>query len=240
MSRDPKELIITREHAKWRDSGSNYTKEAVERVLEVMSNDMLTSHRESGEGRVRASMLGDVCKRRQQLSFRGFTAGHFSPSTLEIFDTGTFAHYKWQLRGLSAGWLRDIEVPVFTDDHLGGNLDGVMSDGSVFEFKTINPQGFKKVLAEGALPSHVLQAHSYMHALEVDRAHILYEDKSWGTSHHEVVVHSDPETMAHLFLIRDLVAGQHELEPLADCVKATGKIFEYCEWHAVCRPQDWR
>lgn len=242
VSRNPKDLHITREHTRWMRDGQKYTEAALTRMAEVMRHDMLTEHRVSGEGRVRASMLGDPCVRRQALSFSGDVSEPPSIELQEIFDTGTFGHYKWQLRGLAAGWLAEVEAQVFTDDGtLGGNLDGLLPDGAVFEFKTINPTGFRAVESKAwPLDSHILQVHSYMLAADTDRAHILYEDKSYGSRFYELVVFRDADVEAKLLTLRDLIVGGKPIAPLDGCVKAHGSVYENCSWVSACQPSNWR
>ncbi len=233
------DLYITRSHMKWQAEGRRYTEAAVERVLEVMHHDFLTADRGDGKGRVRASMLNDPCLRKQQLSFIGERAAP-PPRTLQsIFDIGTFAHYRWQLAGLSAGWLTDIEVPVMTEYGAGGALDGVTSRNEPFEFKTANSATYRKVLKHGPLAGHILQVHPYMQARGFTQARIMYEDKSWDGSFSEFVVKFDQETADKVQQMCEMVTGDEQLPPVSACVTRSGELFRGCAFTEACRPWEW-
>lgn len=233
------ELRISREHMNWLMTGRKYTPEAVERVLEVMRRDMLEPDlRQDGSNRARASMLGDKCLRKQQLSFLGAEKKDPPNGLLRIFDIGTFAHYRWQLAGLSAGWLSDIEVPAVTDYGAGGNMDGDTTWGRPFEFKTANGRTYQKVVRSGPLPSHVMQVQPYMEARGADAAHIVYEDKSWDGAFIEFVVRWDPKIARHVRDIADRLAGE-PIGPLAECIRRTGTTYNACWYAESCQPNRW-
>jgi hypothetical protein len=230
--------FITRAHMEWVRAGRVYTEAAVERVLEQMRVDFLTSAR-SGEGRVRASMLHDPCLRKQQLSYRGEQPAAVTSSLRAIFDIGTFSHYRWQLAGLSAGWLVDIEVKAITDYGAGGSLDGVTSRGYPFEFKTANGQTYRKVVDNGPMAGHVLQVQPYMEATDTDRVHIVYEDKSWDGSFVEYVIHYDEKVAGKVRAIAQAVAGQEEYPPVLPCTSRSGEMFKACTFADACKPWEW-
>jgi len=230
--------FITRAHMEWVHAGRNYTEAAVERVLAQMRVDFLTSAR-SGEGRVRASMLHDPCLRKQQLSFNGAQAAAVTPSLRAIFDIGTFAHYRWQLAGLSAGWLVDIEVKAITDYGAGGSLDGVTVRGYPFEFKTANGATYKKVVESGPTAGHVLQVHPYMEATGTDRVHIVYEDKSWDGSFVEYVIYYDEKVAQKVRAIAKAASSEEEYPPILACTTRSGEMFKGCAFTDACKPWEW-
>ena len=59
----------------------------------------------------------------------------YSSEQANTFATGNFLHRKWQMAGLTEGWLVKAEVPLENDEwDLGGTADGYIWDGSLFEF----------------------------------------------------------------------------------------------------------
>lgn len=85
----------------------------------------------------RASGMGK-CARARVLARIG-TPGvseQYSSTQANTFATGNFMHRKWQMAGLTEGWLVKAEVPLENDEEdLGGTADGYIYDGSLFEFK---------------------------------------------------------------------------------------------------------
>ena len=74
----------------------------------------------SGAGRGRdcqsASSLGLLSDDRQEFTWLGWCEMAPSPKTAQIFHNGNFMHLRWQMAGLTAGWLKDAEVPVPAND----------------------------------------------------------------------------------------------------------------------------
>ncbi len=136
--------VFTARHAEWTAKGKKFKRAALERVFEVMRDDLLNpDKRTNSAGRVRPSMMGDECLRLHALSFLGFTKALFDPSLIGMMDSGTWAHYRFQACGLSAGWLSDIEVPVDYDPwNLHGSMDGEGEEIGLFELKSVEAYKF--------------------------------------------------------------------------------------------------
>lgn len=90
----------------------------------------------------------------------------------------------WQLA------IRYLETRVQNDDlHYVGHADGILNHSPrkrLFEFKTINPKDYDKLLETGPEEEHIIQAHAYMISLGLKEALIVYENKAtqckWSTS----------------------------------------------------------
>lgn len=231
------ELVVTKRHDRWMSEGRKITPEAVERVLEVMREDFTGDGRASGASRVRASMIGDACQRKQQLSFLGAISATPTPFMQTVFDIGTFSHYRWQLYGLSAGWLTDIEVSVRTEYGAAGSIDGILENGRPFEFKTINNKSYAK-LGNSPLEAHLKQVQVYMDATGADAAHIVYEDKL-RADYREFVVQSDPKLSEKLEWWSNVVTGAEEIPPFEACIAQTGRMYDDCMFKEACQPQKW-
>jgi hypothetical protein len=232
---------VTESLARW---NGKYTAEAVERVQEVMRKDLLTDHRDHGEGRLRPSMLGLECERPALLSYEGEPNDGFSVASQMIMSAGTWRHYCWQMMGLSAGFLTDIEVPVEVERwKLRGALDGLMSNGEVFELKSVNGQRFSKIRDDGnplhyrPLDGHVEQVHPYMLAVGTRWSSIVYEERNY-LGFIEVRVQFDDgilQRMEQRFTAWGGFIAAGTLPPIReDCLVHTGTVFERCNWKESC------
>lgn len=178
-------LPVSAAYEQWRLDGENYTEAALRRVADIKITDKTSGRRSSGEGRFRPSMIGNSCQRAQVLSYLGFDQAPSKPEYVEMANVGSALHYWWQEMGLSAGWLSDVEVEIDIPEwRLRGQADGQMSDGSVWELKTLGSDKFWGKRAglpvmkwEHPVGEHVRQVHAYMHALGTTYASIVYVDR---------------------------------------------------------------
>lgn len=232
---------VTEALAKW---DGKFTPQAVERVQEVMRKDLLTAHRDDGSGRIRPSMLGLECDRPALLSYEGEPADGFSTASMSIMNAGTFRHYYWQMVGLSAGFLTDIEAGI---EHkpwqLRGSLDGVLDNGEVFELKSVNSRKFAIIKDDGnplhykPVAAHVEQVHPYMLARDTKWTSLVYEDRNF-LSFIEVRVRFDEGILTTMNWRAErwnayIDAGT--LPPIRpDCLEQTGTTYRYCGWKESC------
>jgi hypothetical protein len=238
---DPVTYPVTEALARW---NGQFTDEALARVYEVMTKDMRTAHRSDGTGRIRPSMLGNICPRPMLLSYEGEPQDRESNASRSIMSAGTWRHYYWQAVGLSAGFLTAIEVPVELPGwKLKGNLDGQMANGEVFELKSVNSRRFSQVKGDegpngySPIDSHVEQVHPYMKATKSEWTSMVYEDRNY-LGFVEVRVHYDGKIMAELSDKVELWADHIRagtLPPIRpDCLKQTGSVFDQCKWKESC------
>jgi len=220
------------------DWDGRMTPQAIWRVAEqeAKDNDPRTD-RSDGKGRIRPSNLDSLCARLHTFSWLG--APKLRGNTT-LMDDGTQRHYYWQKIGLSAGFLKEIEVSVHVDElSLKGSIDGLMPDGSVFEFKHTGPKLYEqRIAAREPTRAHLRQVHAYMKALGTTKASIVYERRSYGVEWHEFRVTFDPAIYQELL---DLTQPIHEAmfyetlpEMLPECVPMTGKTFKGCDYHPIC------
>lgn len=216
-----------------------YTQEAIDRVNEVMNADMLTADRGDGGGRIRPSSIGDTCARKQLLSYHGYRSDPFDRQTAAIAESGTFRHYRWQLLGLSMGWLKDIEVRTeYAPWLLAGSMDGVCIDDSVFEFKSVASTKFGRIKAADApIGTHVMQIYAYMKARGVNRASLIYEDRNFA-EFMEFRIHLDQELERELDSIMTGLVEHVEANSLPPikpaCIAASGAEFKECRFKDAC------
>ena len=210
-------------------------------IMRVASQEILdnaeATDRSDGRGRIRPSNLSSPCARLHAFSWLG------APNDLgntSLMDDGTQRHYYWQKVGLSAGFLKDIETKVEVESlGIKGSIDGLMTDGSIFELKVTGPKLYEqRIAAREPTHSHLLQVHAYMKAMEVDRASIVYERRSYSVDWHEFRVQFDPEIWKELkelaYPVLEAIE-QRELPPMLPiCEGLSSNTFKNCGYRAIC------
>lgn len=230
------DLVVSPAHEQWMATNSNpvYSDDALAFAASAMVDMGRPRDR---RGTISASSFGS-CSRKQQFTFIGVPELPPSPKLAAIFQNGTFMHVRWQMAGLTAGWLAAAEVPVGDNSYrLSGTQDGVASDGTVVEFKSINSNGFRSVASFGAKEMHILQVATYIMATEAERATIVYEDKDTQEYTEKVFPREELplETMA---IQVDNMWGSIEhktlFEPLDKCWDKSGYQYKGCPFRDVC------
>lgn len=232
------ELPITPRHEKWLAENSNpkYSDLALGFAAQVLRSDVGGNRRRSTL--FRSSALGS-CERKQLFQANKVVGLDYIDSDLSnIFATGNFMHLKWQMAGLTEGWLSIAEYAVESKEYsFGGTLDGILYDGSLFEYKSINPRGFSNVCEYGPKKDHILQAHGYMWLANLPAVSFVYEDKGSG-DWREFRMDRDPEIEAEIVgIIQGLTVHHKEEtypEPLKKCVEKEGYIYRQCAFREVC------
>ena len=231
---------ITPRHEKWLASNPNpvYSKKALEFAQTVLSGqvgsnrDRDTRFRSSGQGQ---------CERKQLFAAKKFPGNNSIDSDLaNIFANGNFLHLKWQMAGLTEGWLATAEFPVDSKTHsFGGTLDGIVFDGSLFEFKSINTRGFANVCEYGPKKDHIRQAHGYMWLANLSAVSFVYEDKGAASdAWREFRVERDEKIVAEV--VESIERMETHLkedtmpEPLKDCLDRTGYVYRHCPFRDIC------
>ncbi len=228
------DLIVSPMHEEWLSHNGNptYSPEA----LDFMRSELAKQGRKR-KGTVSASAL-DSCRRRQEFTFIGWPELPPSSKTAQIFHNGSFMHMRWQMAGLSAGWLAKAEVPVPVNDlNIAGTMDGIAHEGSIVELKSINTNGFGRVAAFGPQKNHRIQVGTYMYLSGVDKGCIVYEDKN-TQEYREYIVEMDKD-------LEDLVTESAQeiwgllkqevlAEPLTDCEAKMGFRYQTCPYRDRC------
>lgn len=236
------ELVISPRHEAWLPKNGNpiYSHEALEFGVAAWRAQATPRNR---RGTISASSL-ESCLRRQQFTYMGMPELPPSSKAAQIFQNGTFMHIRWQMAGITEGWLKAAEVPVGRNDlRLSGTMDGVLIDDSVAEFKSINTRGFSGIGTFGAKDEHITQVGTYMVADNREKASILYEDKN-TQEYVEIIVARTPELERAVKDRSDFVwtaiFNRRLAEPLATCEERTGFRFTGCPFRDVCLAQkDW-
>lgn len=229
-------LVISPRHDEWMKCNSNptYSKDALDFGMAQMAAQAVPRDR---SGTFSASSL-NTCRRKQQFTFLGMPELMPSSKTAGIFQNGTFMHIRWQMAGLTEGWLWEGEVPL-PENSLGlsGTRDGVAYDGSVVELKSINTNGFARVNTFGPKEDHLAQAGTYVAAGGHDKAILIYEDKN-TQEYKEFVIPAEElplkEIETQAWEIQDMTKAEQLYEPLSSCLAKEGYRYTSCPFRDRC------
>lgn len=230
------DLVVSPRHDAWMSKNSNpvYTQEALEFGAQELLKQATPRDRRGG---VSASSLGK-CVRRQQFTFLGMPEGTMTAKGAQILLNGTFMHIRWQMAGLTEGWLTVAEVPVGENSlKLSGTQDGIAHDGSIVELKSINAHGFRSVQTFGPRSDHVFQVGTYMAVTHRTKTSIVYEDKN-TQEYSEHIVHMDREleekVLSRADEVWEHIDEKRLAEPLSKCIDREGYIYKFCPFRDIC------
>lgn len=183
-----------------------------------------------------ASAAG-TCPRQQQFTYLGFPQKAVDVDSQNIFANGDFLHLRYQVAGIVAGWLTDVEVPLSLGGYLRGTTDGILAWDEVLELKSINSRGFASVLDFGPKRLHKFQATAYMLCTGLKRTRFVYENKDRNTNA-EFVFDLAPEWEQEVRQQWDemnaLVSAQELAPRLHDCINERGTEWKFCDYNHIC------
>ena len=229
------ELIISRRHEDWvvkNDAHPSYTNRAREFAAAALNHaDRIR------KGTVSASSLGG-CAREQQFVFMGLPKLAPEAQAAMRMQNGSFMHLRWQMEGLSEGWLMQAEVPVPRNPYqLSGTMDGLLWDGSILELKSTNANGFSRVGAFGPMLPHLFQMATYMLCTGYMKGVFLYENKD-TQEYKEIVVDGKDlpllEVIDKSMAIWSAINTQELAEPLEKCIDREGWQYNSCPFRDRC------
>jgi hypothetical protein len=227
-------LVLSRRHEDWVGLHDHpiYSTAALQ-----FARNALTYVDRIRKGTVSASSLGE-CAREQQFTYIGLSKLPFDAKNAAKVANGSFMHLRWQMEGLTEGWLAQAEVPVRSDRYgLTGTMDGVLYEGSILELKSINNNGFGRVAAFGPLIPHLFQMATYMLCTSRDKGVFLYENKD-TQEYTELVVTPDDLPMAEVRAradeVWDAISHKTLFEPLEKCIDREGWKYNSCPYRDRC------
>lgn len=229
-------LVVSPRHEKWMESNSNPVYSTDARIFSAHAMVDMGRPRDR-RGTISASSFGS-CKRKQQFTFIGLPEIPPSAKLAAIFQNGVFMHVRWQMAGLTAGWLASAEVPVGDNRYeLSGTQDGIADDGTVVEFKSINSNGYRSVTSFGAKQMHITQIATYVMATRAERATIIYENKDTQeytekVFPREVLPIADMET--DVAVMWDHLERKNLFDVLDKCWDKAGYQYLGCPFRANC------
>lgn len=233
-------LPITIKHEKWLTENANpvWSPKALK-----FANEQLAGHIGSSRFRVNAFRASGAGRCKRERIFKRLYVlerDRIEGKTSNIFLTGSFLHLKWQMSGLTAGWLKEAEVPVDNPElDLTGTLDGILYDDSGFEFKSINTNGFRSVNTYGPKYIHKLQATAYMILKNLNAFSFVYEDKDSGEWREFRFDRDDAivdEVIKELKDLNEAMTTKTLPPMLPKCISMDSKdlIFRGCPFREIC------
>lgn len=230
------ELVVSKRHEAWLQENANpkYSEQAQE--FGRWAFDMQGYPRDR-KGTISASSLGS-CRRRQQFTFLGMPELPPTPKLAQIFQNGTFMHIRWQMAGLTEGWMKEAEVPVGDNEYrLSGTQDGIAYDDSVVELKSANSHSFNRVMSFGPLGGHPFQVGTYVLTTGAEKGVLIYENKDtqeWK----EFVLYRDDLPLVEIEEANEILWNNIDhkqlYEPLDDCVAGEGYMYHGCPFRKEC------
>lgn len=228
------ELRISRKHDEWlaENDHPRYNRHALDFAV-----TQLAKRARRRMGTVSASSLGE-CKRYQQFVFIGMRKLPFDAKNAMKMQNGTMVHLRWQMAGLTAGWLVQAEVGVSSTKHrLVGTMDGVSDDDRIVEIKSINMNGFSRVHTFGPMWEHLFQMASYMLCTGKPNGTFIYECKD-NQEYLEIPVKSSDLPMAEVADTATEVwwhiHHKQLYEPLNKCLDREGWVYNSCPFRDRC------
>lgn len=190
-------------------------------------------------GRFSPSSIGG-CKRRLLFGFAGVPEIGEDVDSQELFGLGKWGHYKWQVEGLSMGYMVDAEVWTFDPARrIGGSIDAMLYDDSVFELKTVMGAKFNRITQINRTPEveHALQFQSYVESEGVTLGSVLYEDRGTG-KYYEYRIEPDDKLSRQLADKLEELNNRveaNDLPPMLDeCERRVGNTYRQCPFRMHC------
>lgn len=232
------QLYVTKYHAEWLELPPDeqvYTPEAAEHARAVLMGEK----KHPRPGRFSPSSLG-MCRRRLMFGFEGAPQVGENLDSLDLMNVGTFDHLKWQVEGISYGYMKEGEVWVHDPDlRLGGSMDGLLADDSGFELKTARSTLYNKYVVNEKAPKHehTLQFGAYAMIHGLTWGSIVYEHRDSGQFHEFRIDMTGPLEKAVLNEVKVLNSRLEEgkLPPiLDDCEMRLGYTYNSCPYRKEC------
>jgi hypothetical protein len=164
------DLIVTQPHSRWLELPEEeqiYSPEAIQFAIDVWGHKF----KHERHGRFSPSAIGE-CPRRVLLGYAG--AGPQRPPDIdnqEMMDHGSWTHLKWQMEGITQGYMLAGEVWVHSDElRCGGSMDAKLHDGSNFELKSTGWSIYTRVVTVERWPKfeNLLQDATYKVLGDID------------------------------------------------------------------------
>ncbi len=235
-------LYVTERHEKWLRDNPNPTYSDV--AIDFARSQLEAQQRDRTKSFSASHISG--CPRAAQFSFLGLPQTKLKDGRLSnIFHTGNFMHLKWQMAGLTEGWLAHPEVFASNETlRIKGTLDGILDNGWGLELKSINNYGFTQVCQYGEKPDHRTQVNTYfLMRPDIERFSIIYENKD-TQDYKEIVVDQDAQsidaTEDKLIRLREKTERGEYFDMRDDCWKGEGQMFRSCPYASICKAQGMR
>ena len=237
-ARSGTDLIVTGPHYQWMERLETEQMPSPAAVMHAIKA-YLRLYKRPRTGRFSASGIGR-CRRETVFGYAGAPQTGVEPSGQEIFDHGTAAHLRWQMEGLTMGYMKEAEVWVEDKDLLvGGSIDAELSNDDVFELKSAAPSVYRRIVDEQGYPKaeNIMQGDTYMLLKDAPYMSLVYEDRSYGNFHEFRIPRDAQREREVLRRLRSLkmYVEEDDLPPmLADCEIKWGPTYKQCFFREIC------
>jgi len=231
------EKPVTLRHEAWLENNADpvYSQEAIDFALSEFS-----THQKSPNAHAMFRASGMNGCMRQRIFQRSGMEQSSKPNarTANIFHTGNFIHLKWQMAGLTEGWLEQPEVAMENEElQMRGHTDGVLFDGSLLEIKSINSRGFDYVYKNGIKEEHKAQATAYLFMQDKSKISFIYENKDNQEWYEIRFERNSQDENDMLNQMRELVSYWNDNrlpKILSACERKEGTAYNYCPFRQEC------
>lgn len=237
-ARSGDQLIVTGPHYEWMERLETEQVPSQAAVAHALRAYM-RAYKRPRSGRFSMSGIGG-CTRALALGYAGAPQKGIEAGLQEIMDHGTTDHLRWQMEGLTLGYMKEAEKWVYDDDlRVGGSIDAELSNGDVFELKSAAPSVYRRIVDEQRYPKpeNIAQGDGYMWALDAPYMSLVYADRSYGNFHEFRIARDATRERELLRRLRSLnrYVDEDDLPPmLPDCEIKWGKTYKECFFRQVC------
>lgn len=231
-------LVVTAPHSEWMERLEHEQLPSREAMVHVVKS-LLMAYKHERSGRFSPSSMGE-CPRRLVFGWAGAPQQPPDIDVMEMADHGTGAHLRWQIEGLTMGYMTEAEAWVYDDDLMcGGSIDGILSDESLFELKTKAPGPYARIVNDAKVPlwENLLQVHTYFLLTGADWASVVYENRAYGSFYEFRIARDskiEKEVIRRLNSYKAYVEEDELPRQLDLCEMRMGETFRRCAYREIC------
>ena len=236
------DLVVTAPHSNWMEL-LEHERHPNKKALTHMIKALLGGYKHERSGRFSPSAIGNPfvpCSRAVIFGYAGTPQLAADIEATEMMEAGTDAHLRWQMEGLTMGYITEAEKWTYDDDLLcGGSMDGLLVDDSILELKTANHFAYDRVVTRDREPKHETLIQSGIYMLLADKAwtSIVYENRSSGEFYEFRVARDakvEAEVLRRLSTLKAYLEAD-QLPPMLDmCVQHVGSAYKMCGYRKIC------
>lgn len=228
-------------YERWLRNQTLHSSKAVEHSNKVFTG----KYQHERKGRLSPSGFAGECDREVLFSFAGAPKIPGPISNEAVMEAGNSDHLRWQMAGLTSGFLSDCEGWSFVEDlRFGGSMDGVGADGSLFELKNTAPHLFKAIAtgkgnavdyATKMVRKHKLQMEAYWLLDELQPnpklqplGSLVYQDRA-SKEIFEVRLTPNPERRQEVHAILESFHDWIDIDQLPDLLPGCQAVLGHVE-----------
>jgi hypothetical protein len=236
-------------YSQWITSGGHWTEETLVPIIASMRSD--SGHaKHDGRGRFRPSLIGDICDRKQVLSYHyesTDSAGNWYAWSGTLLHLG-FQTFLLDLLGFDHLTIERPVAPKKGTTGITGKMDWRWDGEDIFlgmtqilgphigDYKTCSYAVYKIVIDKGPKPMHIEQLGYQMLTAGIHTAYLVYQERSHGpvASFLLELEPSDIQRMEdRLGHLQDAIEKDYLPPMLLECRSKSG-AFKTCAFADIC------